>query len=363
MRLKLPKIARGQYIDIPEGLAYDQLAYQRFLLDTALTRIKRTKGKKYKILIDRRIKSEFKKACQEQIQASIDDASRRINVTFGAQTGEYTRTDNLLHSRASLGSFPTGVRGLLMGRVSQLLPSQSVYSPFSSQNPWIARVVDKLSPYFLSQHQRNKKGYWMAGADFTISIFHIRQAVTIFILKNDSKLYPPDSITYVKPAIIDPQAEDRSWRSWRQLWEFQSGASDVWLRLIADDEALAMLYQEFPSCAQLQRELIFRSRDFHVPDHLKPVLHWSRIGQIKNVEWRRTLMTIGIVKNYPKPIAIDEDGELYPLDRNTRVLKITCPSTGRIYHLGVPVLHADTPKQARRWTMGLSSEFNLVQET
>lgn len=363
MRLRLPKIARGQYIDIPEGLKFDQLAYQRFLLNTALDRIKKKRGRKYKILIDRRIKNEFKDACRDKIRESIDDATRRINVTFEAETGGYTRTDNLLHMRASLGSFPVGVRGLLSGRVSQLIASQKQYSPSNSGRSWAERTSDKLSPYFLSVRQRNKTGYWMAGADFTISIFHIRQAVTIFVLKNDSVMYPPRSISFVKRAVVDPNDEGRTWRSWRQLWDFQTGTNDLWMRLVADDEALAMLYQEFPSCAQLQRELIFRSRDFHVPDHLKPVLHWRKIGLIQNVEWRRTLMTIGIVKNYPEPIAIDDDGELYPLDSNTRVLKITCPSTGRVYHLGVPVLHADTPSQARRWTMGLSSSFNLVQET
>ena len=140
------------------------------------------------------------------------------------------------------------------------------------------------------------------------------------------------------------------------------GQFRYFLNKTATDEDLIMLYQEFPSCHEIQTELVSRSRDFHVPENLKPVIKFSKIGKIGNAELRRTLMTIGNVTGYPEAEAVDDEGELFLLDRHTKVLKITCPSTDRVYHLGVPAT-METPREARRWTLGLPEGAEIIAET
>jgi len=364
-RIKGPHIARGQYIDVPEGLTWDHLGYRRFLLDTALTKTKKKKGRKYKILIDRRIKDDVRKAVKASVRDAVERAISRVNISLAQETGNYMRTHRILYDNTPLGNFSSGIASMLDGYVTQVVNTNRAY--WSTERDFRNKIRDPLNSHYVPESKRQQEGAFVCGGEFIIEILHIRGAVTIFLMKNDSKKFPPGTTTFVekKHFLTDDGSRATqwdSWMTWRVISAFNTGQANMWMRVVAEDEDLAMLYKEFPGCPQLQRELIFRSRDFHVADELKPVVHWSRIGQIKNVEWRRTLMTIGNIKNYPEMIASDDEGELYPLDFNTKVLKLTCPSTGRVYHLGVPS-RCQTPSEARRWTLGLSEGYILQKET
>lgn len=224
-----------------------------------------------------------------------------------------------------------------------------------------AELLNKLSTELLinnswrTQLPNYKDGTYLRLGEISQEIIHVGGRVKMVIMP----VMKAAPVNGKAGDIIDREQVESNWWQWRGLRGDRLFSH--WLRQ-TDDESIALLYAEFPSCTEIREELVRRSQDFHVSDDLRPRVSFSKIGKIGNAELRRTLMTVGIVSGYPHPLAVDDEGELFQLDFDTKVLKLTCPSTGRIYHLGVPS-SMETPREARRWTLGLPEGAEIIAET
>jgi len=139
-------------------------------------------------------------------------------------------------------------------------------------------------------------------------------------------------------------------------WGSELGAFHSFIQN-CDDDDLLQLWLEFQTSQDIRRELVRRAHDFQ-PTH-PPKLSYKKLLRISNIEYRRALVQFCEI-NWPEPFMTDKEGELIEFNEWINILRVTCPSTGRMYHLGVPV-SCETPTQARFWTLGFDTEVDSFQ--
>lgn len=300
-------------------------------------------------LVDERVKEDVERVLQQNVAAAQQAVYDQVMRPFTAENGQYRSV-----TRETLWPRIEEIRGYFRDTVGDLMTSVGI-----NWRRWSRDGGELRYPEF---PERSTVIEWGL---LNREIIHVGGRVKILLIL--------DPETEQKKGTRELLAEDsdrRRWRSWNS-----SGRFEFFLRQEATDEEILLLYNAYPSCTEVRDEFVRRSANMDVlaiNQDLRPSLTWAQIGRITNAEYRRALMTVGTVKNYPEPLAVDDEGELYPFSPNVLVLKLTCPSTGRVYHLGVPASVRDqngdlepmrTPRQARRWTLGLPEGAEIMAET
>jgi len=333
--MKKFKLDKNQVIKIPSGDGSGDLSFWREVL--LLCSDRKAAHKDFIILVDEDMK--------DQVEASINQTLTDGYERLRSEVVTVMRQRHGSRHRSGWGGWSRmmpkwyDVLRTLGNELCRGVASEIVWLPH-----W---VTDK-------RLAGKQEGVYLIVGDASKEVIHVGGRVKTVII--DSEKSTPQ---HGKGSVIKMLGGRVRWNAWMAERDNQGFITFLGE---TDDEAVALLYKEFPSCREIQRELVKRSQDFHISDDLKPKVTWNRIGQIKNAELRRTLMTVGIVKDYPEPEAVDDEGELFSLDQFTKVLKLTCPSTGRIYHLGVPA-NLVTPREARRWTLNLPEGAEILSET
>lgn len=301
-------------------------------------------------LVDERVKEDVEKVLQGSVAAAQQAVYDQVMRPFTARHGQYRSV-----TREMLWPRIEEIRAYFRDTVGDLMTNIGV----NWRRWWRGEAPELRYPEFPEMSTVIEWGV------LNREIIHVGGRVKILLI-----LDPETEAKRGTRELLSDDSDRSRWRSWNS-----SGRFEFFLRHQATDEEILLLYNAYPSCLEVRAEFVRRSAGMDVlaiNQDLRPSLTWSQIGRVTNAEYRRALMTVGTVRNYPKPLAVDDEGELYPFSPNVLVLKLTCPSTGRVYHLGVPGSVRDrrgnlepmrTPRQARRWTLGLPEGAEIMAET
>lgn len=116
--------------------------------------------------------------------------------------------------------------------------------------------------------------------------------------------------------------------------------------------ALWRLYLQRRDNSAVERALVSKQseiKDYLARSDYKEGVPFTELKLMNNAELRRVLVEAVGIKDLPEPIQQDDFGKLYRLDQRTNVVRVVCPSTDRVYFLGVPSA-CESAAEAVRWT-------------
>jgi hypothetical protein len=353
------KIKKKSYMKGLEGLTLGDMQYWRTFLKRSMIR-------------KENIAMYIDPACVDMVEGKVRDAIRE------AQNSIYAKASRMFDIR----------NGEMAGGAARML-WPTLTSPTTLNMPGLAdRIV--WNDNFWIQRQEYRENHpagshliptetelaeagiyrrWKVGGAFSIEITQQGGRTKIWITPSEFG----DGVR-VPMEPLDPPVR----------WNRTRGAFRTWLEKSNDDD-LVQLWLEFKTSREIREELVRRAGDIHPSFPVK--YSYAKLLSLRNSELRRAIVGFAEI-NWPEPFAVDDDGELIGMDEFINVLRVTCPSTGRVYHLGVPkdtherrrdwsnprgpgrivregeVL--DTPRKARMWTLRLNEESlataNLKEE-